>query len=64
MSEEIKRKRNEKYWENIEKIAREVDSWPSWKRNLSGLGSNYCSELQPCRHEEHDSHKDIKNKTP
>ena len=43
--------KNTEYWKNIEKIAKEVDSWPKWKRDLSGLRSNYCSELQPLRGE-------------
>ena len=50
MSEKSERK-SEGFWERVEKIAKEVDSWPEWKRNLGGLGSNYCSELQPCRGE-------------
>lgn len=60
MSEKIERK-NGGYWEGIEKIAREVDSWPKWKRDLSGLGSNYCSELQPCRDEYSNSIKKKEN---
>ena len=50
MSEKSERK-SEGFWERVEKIAKEVDSWPEWKRNLGGLGSNYCSELQPWRGE-------------
>ncbi len=41
---------NDAYKENrkfIEKISREVDSLPEWKKNTSGFSSNYCSELQP-----------------
>lgn len=49
MPERIERK--SEYWGRIEKIAQEVDSWPEWKRNLGGLGSNYVSELHPCRGE-------------
>ncbi len=42
-----KKKKDGDYWKFIEKICREVDSWPKWKKDLSGLESNYCSELQP-----------------
>jgi hypothetical protein len=49
MPETIETKTKEGYWEHIEKSVKEVESWPEWKRNLSGFGSNYCSELQPLR---------------
>jgi hypothetical protein len=39
------------YWKSIEEISREVDNWPKWKKNLSGLESNYCSQLHPLRGE-------------
>ncbi len=43
--------------ESIERNAREVYSWPKWKRDLSGFRSNYPSELQPCQGELSDKEK-------
>ncbi|MCK5243203.1 hypothetical protein KAR34_12210 [bacterium] len=40
----IEEKKN--YWESIEEADKEVKTWSPWKRNLSGLKSNYCLELQ------------------
>ncbi len=40
------KKKEEDYRESLERIFREVDSWPKWKK-LSGHYNN-CSELQPC----------------
>lgn len=46
--------RSESYWKFIEDISDEVDKWPKSKKDLSGLESNYCSELQPVRDEDGD----------
>ena len=43
--------------ESIERNAREVGSWPQWRRNLGGFRSNYPSELQPCKGELIDKEK-------
>lgn len=47
--EKRRKKRKESYQKSLDRISREVSRWPKWKQNLSALGSNYCSELQPLR---------------
>lgn len=38
------------YWAFVEKTAKEVDSWPAWKRNGSGLNlpARKCNRHDDC----------------
>ena len=34
-------------WKELELISAEVDTWPQWKINLSGIESNYKAHVYP-----------------